>query len=54
MSRYVEHLDGEKIEGYLETDRAGNVDFYKKFGFAVVLEEKVIGVPTWYMRRPPP
>jgi predicted N-acetyltransferase YhbS len=54
MSRYVEHLDGEKIEGYLETDRAGNVDFYKKFGFVVVREEKVIGVPTWYMRRPPP
>ena len=53
MNRYVEHLDGEKIEGYLETDKPVNVDFYKKFGFAVVHEEKVIGVPTWYMRRPP-
>ena len=51
MSRYVEHLDGEKIEGYLETDRAGNVEFYKKFGFTVVREQQVIGVPTWYMRR---
>jgi hypothetical protein len=28
------------------------VDFYKKFGFAVVRDENVIGVPTWYMRRP--
>src|ERR1041384_5814225 len=27
LSCYVEHLDGEKIEGYLETDRAGSVDF---------------------------
>ena len=53
MNRYVEHLDGEKIEGYLETDKPVNVDFYKKFGFAVVHEEKVIGVPTWYMRRQP-
>jgi putative acetyltransferase len=52
MHRYIEHLDAEKIEGYLETDRAGNVDFYKKFGFAVIREENVIGVPIWYMRWP--
>src|SRR4051794_32207253 len=52
MNRYVEHLDRDAVEGYLETDRAGNVEFYKKFGFAVVREEQVIGVPTWYMRRP--
>jgi ribosomal protein S18 acetylase RimI-like enzyme len=52
MNRYVEHLEREGIEGYLETDRAGNVEFYKKFGFAVMREEKLIGVDTWYMRRP--
>jgi GNAT superfamily N-acetyltransferase len=52
MNRYVEHLDRDAIEGYLETDRPGNVEFYKQFGFAVVREEKLIGVPTWYMRRP--
>jgi len=52
MTRYVEELDREGLEGYLETDRAVNVKFYENFGFGVVREEKVIGVDTWYMRRP--
>lgn len=52
MERYVAHLDRENAPGYLETDRPGNVDFYKKFGFSVVREEKLIGVPAWYMARP--
>lgn len=52
MERYIEHLDREEIAGYLETDREVNVEFYKLFGFEVVREEQLIGVPTWYMRRP--
>lgn len=52
MGRYVEQLEQESIAGYLETDRPGNVEFYKKFGFAVQRHEKVIGTPIWYMRRP--
>jgi GNAT superfamily N-acetyltransferase len=51
MQRYVEHLEQEKAAGYLETDRAENVEFYKKFGFVVRHEETVIGTPTWYMWR---
>jgi GNAT superfamily N-acetyltransferase len=52
MQRYIEHLEQEKAAGYLETDRAENVKFYKKFGFIVRREETVIGMPTWYMWRP--
>ena len=52
MSRYVEELDREGLDGYLETDRAVNVKIYEKLGFGVVREEKLIGVDTWYMRRP--
>jgi GNAT superfamily N-acetyltransferase len=52
MHRYLEHLDQEKAAGYLETDRPGNVEFYKKFGFAVLREETLIGTTTWYMWRP--
>jgi predicted N-acetyltransferase YhbS len=52
MKRYVEQLDREGLEGYLETDRAINVKFYERFGFSVVRAEKLIGVDTWYMRRP--
>lgn len=52
MQRYIEHLEQERIAGYLETDRPENVEFYKKFGFVLRHEEELIGTPTWYMWRP--
>ncbi|MGE5219318.1 MAG: GNAT family N-acetyltransferase [Chloroflexota bacterium] len=52
MKRYIEHLERQGIAGYLETDRAENVEFYKKFGFVVRHEEELIGTSTWYMWRP--
>jgi GNAT superfamily N-acetyltransferase len=51
MNRYIDHLIKENTAGYLETDRAENVAFYKKFGFVVMAEDSVIGVPVWYMWR---
>jgi ribosomal protein S18 acetylase RimI-like enzyme len=51
MQRYIEHLEKEKVAGYLETDRPENVEFYKKFGFVVQHQEELIGAPTWYMWR---
>jgi predicted N-acetyltransferase YhbS len=53
MQQYIEHLEQEKTAGYLETDRAENVEFYKKFGFVIRHEETVISTPTWYMWRAP-
>jgi GNAT superfamily N-acetyltransferase len=52
MQQYIEYLEQEKTAGYLETDRAENVEFYKKFGFVIRHEETVISTPTWYMWRP--
>jgi ribosomal protein S18 acetylase RimI-like enzyme len=52
MQRYVEHLDREKLAGYLETDRSENVAFYQRFGFFVRSSENLMGIPTWYMWRP--
>ena len=37
---------------YLETDKYKNVLFYRKFGFDIIAEAEVLGVPTWYMSRP--
>jgi hypothetical protein len=54
MGRYIEHLEQENAAGYLETDRADNVEFYKKFGFVVQGNEELIGTPVWYMWRPAP
>jgi ribosomal protein S18 acetylase RimI-like enzyme len=36
---------------YLETDKDQNVGFYRKFGFDVRAECKVLGVPNWFMSR---
>jgi GNAT superfamily N-acetyltransferase len=52
MERYLGHLEQQKAAGYLETDRAENVQFYKKFGFVVQRNEELIGTPIWYMWRP--
>jgi ribosomal protein S18 acetylase RimI-like enzyme len=52
----VEHcrqLDAEGQAGYLETDKPENVSFYSRFGYAVVGEETVLGVPNWFMHRAP-
>jgi GNAT superfamily N-acetyltransferase len=53
MNRYMDHLKKERAAGYLETDKAENVAFYKKFGFAVQREEELIGATIWYMWRAP-
>ncbi|MFE5670465.1 GNAT family N-acetyltransferase [Agromyces sp. NPDC056523] len=52
LIRHVAHLDTVGAVGYLETDRPEAVDFYRRFGYAVVGEAKVLGVPCWFMRRP--
>ncbi len=53
MAEHTRRLDASRTMGYLETDKAENVSFYERHGFAVVAEEPVIGVPNWYMRREP-
>jgi hypothetical protein len=51
MAEYTRRLDDAGVVGYLETDKAANVPFYERHSFVVVGEERVIGVPNWYMRR---
>jgi ribosomal protein S18 acetylase RimI-like enzyme len=53
LGEHCERLDCAREVGYLETDKAENVRFYERFGYEVVGEERVIGVPNWYMRREP-
>jgi hypothetical protein len=47
-------MDAAKANAYLETDKPENVRFYERFGFEVVREEVVLGVPNSYMLRPAP
>lgn len=52
MNWYIEHLERDAAAGYLETDKPENVEFYRKFGFVIQREERLLGTPTWYMWRP--
>ena len=52
LAHYCRQLDDAKLFGYLETDSEDKVRLYKRFGFEVVRERQVIGVPNWFMVRP--
>lgn len=51
MREFCRIVDAEKATSWLETDKDINVSFYRKHGFVVVAEDKVIGVPNWFMVR---
>jgi Predicted acetyltransferase len=52
MKEVCQFLDAHSVVGYLETDKPENVAFYKRFGFDVEGEEKILGVTNWFMVRP--
>ena len=51
MERFCELTDADGGMAWLETDQPGNVRFFERCGFATVIEEDVLGIPNWYMRR---
>ncbi len=51
LKSFCARLDADRVASYLETDKDVNVKIYEKFGFKVVAQEDVIGVPCWYMSR---
>jgi ribosomal protein S18 acetylase RimI-like enzyme len=53
LAVHAEDLDAAGLTGWLETDRAENVRLYSRFGYVVVEEAEVLGVPNWFMRRAP-
>ncbi|MEV1130162.1 GNAT family N-acetyltransferase [Agromyces sp. NPDC049794] len=52
MRPHVDGLDAVGAVGYLETDRPTAVGFYRRFGYSVVAQSDIVGVPCWFMRRP--
>jgi ribosomal protein S18 acetylase RimI-like enzyme len=54
MQEYCADVDRVDVPGFLETDRPENVAFYERFGFTVTETARVLGVETWFMRRPRP
>ncbi|GAA4283942.1 hypothetical protein GCM10022261_14730 [Brevibacterium daeguense] len=51
VQHHCRRLDESGRMGYLETDKEVNVRFYERFGYQVVREAAVLGVPTWFMER---
>ena len=51
MRVFCARMDAAGEDAYLETDKPINVRFYERFGFEVVGEEDVLGVPNWFMLR---
>jgi hypothetical protein len=52
MERLCQEVDHIPHGSYLETDKPENVRFYERFGFEVTAEAPMIGITSWYMRRP--
>lgn len=51
LREHCRRLDAADHVGYLETDDLKNVRLYARFGYVVVAEAVVLGVPNWFMRR---
>lgn len=52
MNHFCEHVDSHEAAGYLETTTMDNVHFYERFGFSVIGETSILGLPAWLMWRP--
>jgi ribosomal protein S18 acetylase RimI-like enzyme len=52
LAVHAADLDRAELVGWLETDKAENVRLYERFGYVVVEQAEVLGVPNWFMRRP--
>jgi GNAT superfamily N-acetyltransferase len=51
LHEYTRRLDEAGDHSYLETEKPENVALYQRFGFEVIEEDRVLGVPNWFMWR---
>jgi ribosomal protein S18 acetylase RimI-like enzyme len=53
LAVHAADLDRAGLMGWLETDKAENVRLYERFGYVVIEQTAVLGVPNWFMHRMP-
>jgi ribosomal protein S18 acetylase RimI-like enzyme len=53
MQNLISKADGESVGCYLENAYPRNLAFYQRFGFQVIDEKEILGVPSWFMWRAP-
>jgi ribosomal protein S18 acetylase RimI-like enzyme len=51
LREYTHRLDVAGEHSYLETEKPQNVALYQRFGFEVIDETELFGVPNWFMWR---
>ena len=51
LREYTRRLDEAGEDSYLETEKPQNVALYSRFGYEVIEEDEVLGVPNWFMWR---
>lgn len=52
LADFCARMNEQSALSYSETDKFQNVRLYQKFGFSVVAEAEILGVPNWFMSRP--
>lgn len=56
-SSILQHLsnraDERGVGCYLENANPRNLALYQRFGFQIIGEKEIIGIPSWFMWRPP-
>jgi GNAT superfamily N-acetyltransferase len=53
LEHYCAEIDRTLETAYLETEHPRNLPIYRKAGFEVTAERTVLGLPSWFMTRPP-
>jgi GNAT superfamily N-acetyltransferase len=53
LKHLISKADEVGVGCYLENANPRNIPFYQRSGFQVIREMEIIGIPTWFMWRPP-
>jgi ribosomal protein S18 acetylase RimI-like enzyme len=53
LRHLVDKADEEQVGCYLESANPHNISFYQRLDFQIMKEMVIIGLPTWFMWRPP-
>jgi GNAT superfamily N-acetyltransferase len=53
LKHLIAKADAQGVGCYLENATPRNLPFYQRFGFQITREKEVIGIPSWFMWRPP-
>lgn len=53
LRHLIDKADEDHVGCYLENANRRNIPFYQRFGFEIMYEREIIGVPAWLMWRPP-